>query len=61
VSEDPTVDPVAAALVAETLVRLAVSFVVTPESVVAFDEPDAARRALRALVTPLLATATPPR
>jgi AcrR family transcriptional regulator len=40
--------------VAEALVRLAVSFVLMPGSVVDFADPDAARRALSRVVRPLL-------
>lgn len=42
-------------LVAEALVRLAVSFVLMPESIVDFGDERAARAALRRLVGPLLA------
>lgn len=54
VRQEEDVDRASAALVAETLVRLAMSFVVTPESVFAFDDPDVARPTLRALVRALL-------
>lgn len=54
VAEDPDVDPAAATLVAEALVRLAMSFVVTPESAFSLDDPERARAALRSLVAPLL-------
>ena len=54
VAEDPDVDPAAATLVAEALVRLAMSFVVTPESAFSLDDPERARAALRSRVAPLL-------
>ncbi|MGH9057717.1 MAG: helix-turn-helix domain-containing protein [Acidimicrobiales bacterium] len=46
-------------LVAEALVRLAISFVLIPGSVVRLDDPAAARPALHRLVGPLLAPAGP--
>jgi AcrR family transcriptional regulator len=52
----PLVDPEAAGLVAEAVVRLALSFVLVPESVVDLDE-EAARRVLRPLLAPWVAVA----
>lgn len=60
VRADAGADRTSAALVAETLVRLAMSFVVTPESVFAFDDPDTARPTLRALVHALLGATVDP-
>jgi len=42
-------------LVAEALVRMAISFILMPESVVDFDDEDAARLALYRIIGPLLA------
>jgi len=48
-------DATEAELVAEALVRLGVSFVLMPDSVVDFDDQEAARQSVRRIVGPLLA------
>jgi AcrR family transcriptional regulator len=55
--ELPAQDLAEAELVAEALVRLGVSFVLMPDSVVDLDDTDSARRSLRRVVGPLLAPA----
>ncbi|MGH9094963.1 MAG: TetR/AcrR family transcriptional regulator [Acidimicrobiales bacterium] len=50
----PDGDQTDADLVAEALVRLAISFVVMPGSLIDMDDPDTARRQLRRLIVPLL-------
>ncbi len=51
---EPGGDAAAAELVAETLVRLAVSFVLSPGSVIVVEDEDRTRRALRRLISPLV-------
>ena len=51
---EPDGDEGTAELVAEAIVRLAMSFVLTPQSVIDLDDDDRARRALRRLIGPLV-------
>lgn len=53
-SLEPDADLTDAELVAEALVRLAVSFVLVPSSIIDLDDDEEARRALRRLIVPLL-------
>jgi AcrR family transcriptional regulator len=52
---DPSVDPQFAIEAGEALARLGLSFVLTRDTVVPIDDPDAARRTLRRLLEPTLA------
>lgn len=50
----PAIDPVAAEVVAEILVRLAISFWLTPDTSLDLDDDDSARTSLRLYLGPLL-------